>query len=132
MRRPFATAALILSITLAVPASNAPAQSTSDDASLTRLLRYPDIHRDRIAFVYAGDIWIVGAEGGLARRLTSHPGMELYPKFSPDGEWVAFSGEYDGTRQVYIIPVEGDNPTQLTYYNDVGPMPPRGGTDYRI
>ncbi len=102
------------------------------DTALTRLLRFPDIHGDRIAFVYAGDIWVVASEGGLARRLTSHEGLELYPKFSPDGRWIAFSGEYDGTRQVYVIPVEGGIPRQLTWYNDVGPMPPRGGTDYRI
>jgi tricorn protease len=132
MRRPFAVVALALIVMLTVPVPTLQAQPTADDSTLTRLLRYPDIHRDRIAFVYAGDIWIVPTTGGLARRLTSHEGMELYPKFSPDGRWIAFSGEYDGTRQVYVMPGEGGTPTQLTFYNDVGPMPPRGGTDYRI
>jgi len=99
---------------------------------LTRLLRFPDISKDKIAFVYAGDIWVVDANGGTARRLTSHEGFELFPKFSPDGKWIAFSGEYSGNRQVYIIPVEGGAPTQLTYYNDVGIMPPRGGYDYQV
>jgi tricorn protease len=98
----------------------------------TRLLRFPDIHESMIAFVYAGDIWIVDAQGGLARRLTSHEGLELFPKFSPDGKWIAFSGEYNGTRQVHVISVDGGTPRQLTYYNDVGPMPPRGGYDYRV
>ena len=58
----------------------------SQEENLSRLLRFPDIHKDKIAFVYAGDIWIVAANGGAARRLTSHKGIELFPKFSPDGE----------------------------------------------
>ena len=57
-----------------------------------RLLRYPSIHEDFVAFVYAGDIWRVPVEGGRAFRLTSHAGSELTPKISPDGEWIAFSG----------------------------------------
>jgi len=95
-----------------------------------RLLRFPDINKDLIAFVYAGDIWTVSSAGGNARRLTSHEGLELFPKISPDGKWIAFSGEYSGSRQVYIIPSEGGLPKQLTYYNDVGEMPPRGGFDH--
>jgi tricorn protease len=102
----------------------------SDD--LARLLRFPDIHGDMIAFVYAGDIWTVPASGGTARRLTSHPGIELFPKFSPDGRWIAFSGEYNGTRQVFVISVDGGEPRQLTYHNDVGALPPRGGWDNRV
>ncbi|ANM28491.1 hypothetical protein ABI59_00885 [Acidobacteria bacterium Mor1] len=98
----------------------------------TRLLRFPDIHKDRVAFVYAGDIWTAPVSGGTARRLTSHEGMELFPKFSPDGRHIAYSAEYSGNRQVYVIPVEGGEPRQLTFYNDVGPMPPRGGFDYQV
>src|SRR5947209_17332172 len=99
---------------------------------LTRLLRFPDIHGDMIAFVYAGDIWTVQARGGTARRLTSHAGLELFPKFSPDGRWIAFSGEYDGTRQVFVISVDGGELRQLTFHNDVGALPPRGGWDNRV
>jgi tricorn protease len=95
-----------------------------------RLLRFPDINKDLIAFVYAGDIWTVPSNGGNARRLTSHEGMEIFPKFSPDGKWIAFSGEYSGSRQIYIMSSEGGVPKQLTYYNDVGEMPPRGGFDH--
>lgn len=94
-----------------------------------RLLRYPDINKNKIAFVYAGDIWSVDSNGGDAKRLTSHMGMELFPKISPDGKWIAFSGEYSGSRQVYVMPAEGGTPKQLTYYNSVGLMPPRGGFD---
>ncbi len=103
---------------------------TDDD--LTRLLRFPDINNNKITFVYAGDIWIVDANGGTAKQLTSHEGMEIFPKLSPDGKWIAFSGEYSDNRNVFIISTEGGTPIQLTYYNDVGIMPPRGGYDYRV
>jgi tricorn protease len=94
-----------------------------------RLMRFPDINNNLVAFVYAGDIWTVNSAGGEARHLTSHEGMELFPKISPDGKWIAFSAEYSGTRQVYVIPSEGGKPKQLTFYNSVGVMPPRGGFD---
>jgi len=97
-----------------------------DDA---RLLRFPDINNNLVAFVYAGDIWTVNSNGGEARRLTSHVGLELFPKISPDGQWIAFSGEYSGSRQIYVIPSNGGIPRQLTWYNSVGVMPPRGGFD---
>jgi tricorn protease len=101
-------------------------------ADETRLLRFPDIHEDRVVFVYAGDLYVASTDGGTAARLTSHDGLEQYPKFSPDGSEVAYSAEYNGTRQVYVIPSAGGTPRQLTWYNDVGAMPPRGGTDYRV
>jgi len=101
-------------------------------AEEARLLRFPHIHQNQIVFVYAGDLWKVATTGGVARRLTSHIGMELFPHFSPDGKWIAFSAEYSGTRQVYVMPAEGGEPRRLTFYPDVGPMPPRGGWDYQI
>jgi tricorn protease len=82
----------------------------------TRLMRYPDISRDSVVFVYAGDLWVSQRAGGQARRLTSHPGDELYPKFSPDGKWIAFTGEYDGNADVYVIPAEGGEPRRLTFH----------------
>jgi len=94
-----------------------------------RLLRTPDINKDLIVFVYAGDIWSVASNGGNATRLTSHEGMEIFPKVSPDGKWIAFSGEYSGSRQIFVIPSNGGVPKQLTFYNSVGIMPPRGGYD---
>jgi tricorn protease len=130
MRHPVAIFATLLTLAF-LPSSDAAAQQATADGG-TRLLRFPDIHGDQVAFVYAGDIWIANTSGGLARRLTSHEGMEVFPKFSPDGTQIAFSGEYSGTRQVHVISVDGGTPRQLTFYNDVGPMPPRGGFDYRI
>ena len=98
-----------------------------------RLLRHPTVMGDRVAFVYAGDIWTVPVTGGQARRVTSfQEGLELFPKISPDGAWIAFSGEYAGTRQVYRVPYEGGVPERLTFYPDVGVMPPRGGYDYIV
>src|SRR6056297_2001441 len=80
------------------------ALQAKDDA---RLLRFPDINNDLIAFVYAGDIWTVDADGGEARRLTSHKGLELFPKISPNGKWIAFSAEYSGSRQIHVMPAKG-------------------------
>ena len=81
-----------------------------------RLLLFPDIHNDKIAFVYGGDIWLASSAGGAARRVTSHPGRELFPKFSPDGKWLAFTAQYDGNFNVYVMPSDGGQPTQLTFY----------------
>jgi len=121
------------------PATAAPARQPSGAGAAAwpaggdaRLLRYPDIHGDKIAFVYAGDIWVVDAAGGIARRLTSHPGLELFPRFSPDGRWIAFTGEYGGNRQVFVIGVDGGAPRQLTFHNDIGELPPRGGYDNQV
>lgn len=97
-----------------------------------RLLRFPHIHGDRVVFTHAGDLYTASLDGGEARRLTSHEGLELFARFSPDGRWIAFSGEYAGTRQVYVMPSEGGVPRQLTFYPDVGPMPPRGGYDHLV
>ena len=106
--------------------------ATAPPQDSTRLLRFPDICGDAIAFVYGGDIYSVPSGGGIAQRLTSHAGNELYPKFSPDCATIAFSAEYDGTRQVYLIQAAGGTPRQITWYNDVGPLSPRRGTDYRV
>ena len=81
-----------------------------------RLLRFPDVSKDKIAFSYGGDLWLVSREGGTAQRITSHPGQELFAKFSPDGKWIAFTGQYDGNYNVYLMPSEGGDPKQLTFH----------------
>jgi tricorn protease len=98
----------------------------------TKLLRFPDIHGDRVAFTYGGDIWTAPATGGSAIRLTAHPGIEVFAKFSPDGKWIAFTGQYDGDEQVYVIPAGGGVPKQLTFYPAKGPFTPRWGWDNQV
>ena len=78
------------------------------------LLRKPTISKTRIAFSYGGDLWIVERSGGEAHRLTSDIGIEIDPIFSPDGTWIAFTGEYDGNEDVYVIPAAGGIPKRLT------------------
>ncbi len=82
----------------------------------TRLLRQPSAGKDHIVFVHGDDLWVVGREGGDARRLTSAVGSELSPKISPDGKWVAFTGQYDGNTDVYVMPIEGGEPKRLTWH----------------
>ncbi len=96
------------------------------------LLRFPDIRNDRVLFTYAGDLWTVSAAGGTAARLTTHPGLELFGKFSPDGRYIAFTGQYGGDEQVYVIPVDGGAPRQLTFYPARGPLPDRWGFDNQV
>ena len=98
----------------------------------TRLLRFPDIHGNRIVFTYGGDLWQVADTGGTATRLTAHPGVELFARFSPDGRWIAFTGQYDGDEQVYVIPAGGGEPKQLTFYPARGPLAPRWGWDNQV
>src|SRR5438128_12611882 len=82
----------------------------------TRLLRMPTISATQIAFAYANNIWIVERAGGAARRLTSFQGQTVNPHFSPDGKWIAFSGEYAGNMDVYVVPSEGGEPRRLTWH----------------
>jgi len=85
-----------------------------------RVLRTPAIYGDQIVFTYAGDLYTVPSEGGVARRLTSHAGFEIFPRYSYDGKYIAFTGEYDGSREVFIIPREGGVPKRLTYTAALG------------
>jgi tricorn protease len=99
----------------------------------TKLLRFPDIHGDKVVFTYAGDLWTAPASGGTATRLTAHPGEELFAKFSPDGKWIAFTGQYDGDEQVYVMPATGGEPRQLTFYPaQVPPLVTRRGWDNQV
>ncbi|HEX8407551.1 MAG TPA: PDZ domain-containing protein [Thermoanaerobaculia bacterium] len=82
----------------------------------TRLLTQPAVSADRIAFAYANDLWVANVDGSGVRRLTSHPGIEGSPRFSPDGKWIAFSGEYDGNTDIYAVAAEGGVPRRLTWH----------------
>src|SRR5215475_10925301 len=101
-------------------------------AAQTKLLRFPDVHGDKVVFTYGGDLWVASTSGGMATRLTSHPGLEVFAKFSPDGKWIAFTGQYDGDEQVYVVPSTGGVPKQLTFYPAKGPFTPRWGYDNQV
>src|SRR5580765_2670456 len=103
-RKAGATIALTGSLALASVAGAAPGY-----------LRYPDIHDDRVVFCAEGDLWTVSTSGGTAHRLTSATGNEYFPRFSPDGSKIAFTGTYDGNLDVYIIPSTGGEPRRLTW-----------------
>ncbi|MGB7728882.1 MAG: PDZ domain-containing protein [Candidatus Acidiferrum sp.] len=107
----FITAAILLGMfSLLIGASQSMAQSSNQYA----LLRKPTISKTQIAFSYGGDLWVVDRNGGDARRLTSDIGIEIDPIFSPDGSMIAFTGEYDGNEDVYVIPMAGGIPKRLT------------------
>ena len=99
----------ILSLLLLTTTLTAQAQEEA------RLLRFPATNSTDVVFSYAGDLWTVPLQGGEARRLTSHIGYEMFARYSPDGKTIAFTGEYDGNREVYRIPAGGGEPVRLTY-----------------
>jgi tricorn protease len=93
-----------------------PAVSTAADANAPWLFQKPALSKTHIVFVFAGDLWSVPRQGGVAVRLTSSPGLETNPVFSPDGSKIAFTGEYDGNMDVFVIPAEGGVPKRLTWH----------------
>jgi tricorn protease len=95
--------------------------SIADAAVDARMLRFPDVSADNIAFVYAGDIWVVPKSGGVANRLSTPKGQEQFPRFSPDGAWIAFSGNYDGNADIYVVATSGGMPRRITHH----PFPDR-------
>ncbi|HKI80946.1 MAG TPA: hypothetical protein VKA04_04820, partial [Pseudodesulfovibrio sp.] len=112
-----AGAAMLLaaSTLLATPALSAPQKA---------LVRFPTLHGDSIVFEAGGNLWKVGINGGTAARLTTDPGYDQLPRFSPDGKWIAFTGEYSGQTDVYVMPAAGGNVKRLTYHSDVTPHAP--------
>lgn len=84
-------------------------------ANETKLMRFPTMHGNQVVFTYAGDLYTVVKTGGIARKITSDPGFEMFAKFSPDGKNIAFTGQMDGNTEVYLVPSEGGNPVRLTY-----------------
>src|SRR5262245_40916421 len=90
------------------------AQGSREDVPL--LMQKPTVSKTHIAFGYADDLWIVPRAGGEAKRLTSGTGIETDPMFSPDGKWVAFTGQYDGNDDVFVISVDGGDAKRLTYH----------------
>ncbi|HNW54387.1 MAG TPA: protease, partial [Bacteroidales bacterium] len=85
-----------------------------------RLMRFPTVHGEQLVFAYAGDLYTVPTQGGMARKLTSDPGYEMFPHFSPDGKTIAFTAQYDGNTEVYIMPAQGGVPVRLTITATLG------------
>ena len=94
----------------------APRAADDPPATGTRLLRTPTVSATHIAFAYASNIWIVERAGGTARRVTSFQGQASNPQLSPDGRQLAFSADYAGNPDVYVVPVDGGEPTRLTWH----------------
>ncbi|MEM1177165.1 MAG: PDZ domain-containing protein [Acidobacteriota bacterium] len=119
------TLGLTTAVLLAIGGAGSADAVSLDD---TRLLQQPAVSESHIAFIYAGDLWIADRpsgdatrgvlDAGQARRLTSHEGFESNPRFSPDGQWLAFSAEYDGNRDVYRLPISGGVAERLTWHPD--------------
>lgn len=105
---------LTAAVLLAVLGAAVPVHAQVD----ARMFRYPDVSATHITFVYAEDVWIVDKAGGVARRVSSPPGEESFPRFSPDGSRIAFSGNYDGNTDVYVLPAMGGEPVRVTYHPD--------------
>ena len=86
------------------------------DINNTRLIAQPAISKTHIAFIYAGDLWAADLDGKNVRRLTADEGVQSNPAFSPDGSLIAFTAQYDGNLDVYVVPVSGGVPTRLTWH----------------
>ncbi len=122
---------LLLAGEVGLPA-HSQSSSPSATAAQTRLLRFPDVCGDRVVFTYAGDLWIASTQGGTATRLTAGPGLEMAARFSPDCSQIAFTGQYGGDSQVYVVAAGGGVPKQLTYYPAMGPLAQRWGFDNQV
>jgi tricorn protease len=103
------------------------------DQSGHTLMRYPTLSGNTIVFVAHDNLWSVPRSGGTASRLTADDGRDVLPRFSPDGRWIAFTGEYQGNRDVYVIPAAGGEAKRLTFTSDILPEAPlRGGPNNMV
>jgi len=109
--KPLRTLSLLLSLVVFMPI-----QAWGINTTDTRMLSQPAISSDQIAFIYAEDLWVANTDGTQPRRLTVDEGVESSPVFSPDGQWIAFSAEYDGNRDVFIVSADGGIPVRLTWH----------------
>src|SRR5918911_1294914 len=91
--------------------------AASTFAREARLVRYPSYHDGRVTFSYLGDIWVANEDGRNVQRLTVNRARDVYPRFSPDGKWIAFSSDRNGNLDVFIIPATGGTVKQLTFHS---------------
>ncbi|HET7922019.1 MAG TPA: PDZ domain-containing protein, partial [Gammaproteobacteria bacterium] len=107
--------------------------ATASAATGDTLMRYPTLHGDSVVFEAHGNLWQVSRTGGTARRLTTDPGFDIMPRFSPDGKWIAFTGQYQGNTDVYVMPAGGGAARRLTFHSDVvDGAPLRWGPDNMV
>ena len=111
----YKTIKLLVALFVATPII-AFAQNGHGGLGQTRLLRTPTVSANQIGFAYANNIWVAPRAGGSAKRITSFQGQTANPHFSPDGRWIAFSGEYAGNFDVYVVAAEGGEPKRLTWH----------------
>lgn len=93
-----------------------PATASGDNGGKRHIMRFPDVHKDTVVFVYGEDLWKAPVNGGTAVRLTLHDGQERFPRFSPDGKQIAFTGDYDGNTDVYVMNTDGGEITRVTWH----------------
>src|SRR6266704_2416608 len=120
MQNLFRSRTLFLLFSITLPLLQTRIAQAQNLPNTTRLLRFPTTNDRQIVVCYAGELYTVGKDGGIARRLTSGPGYTSFPRFSPDGKQVAFTSEYDGNREVYVMPAEGGTPKRLTISASLG------------
>ena len=106
-------AALLSVMLIGLPQS---ASANGPDINNTRLLSQPAISKENVAFTYAGELWVAGLDGKNVKRLTADDGQQANPAFSPDGSLIAFTAQYEGNPDVYVVPVTGGVPTRLTWH----------------
>ncbi len=117
-------------LTLALLVAGACAAPAFADATL---MRYPTLHGDTVVFEAHGNLWQVNRNGGTAQRLTTDPGFDILPRYSPDGRWIAFTGQYRGNTDVYVMPAGGGKARRLTFHSDVvADAPLRWGPDNMV
>src|SRR5579859_3918837 len=109
---------LALGLAVACLAGQAHAQSADHT-----FMRYPTLHGNTIVFVAHDNLWSVPRTGGVAARLTAEEGRDVMPRFSPDGRWIAFTGEYQGNRDVYVMPSGGGAAKRLTFVSHIADEP---------
>ncbi|TVQ32548.1 MAG: peptidase S41 [Phycisphaeraceae bacterium] len=114
--RPLQMLAILCLAAIALAPAPALAQQDQPHSPHAGMLRYPDVSKSHIVFVYANDLWVVPRDGGTALPLASPPGEEQFPRFSDDGQTIAFVGNYEGGRDIYTIPVSGGVPHRVTHH----------------
>src|SRR5262245_61890469 len=113
---PAALAAIILSIALLPAAGPAGTVRAAEDPLPDGFYRYPTVAKGMVVFASEGDLWKVPLAGGVAQRLTAYEGEEKFPSLSPDGRWIAFTAQYEGNDDVYVMGASGGEPVRLTWH----------------